>query len=375
MVSQIPETMKAVVFHGPFDVQVEDRATPKIQKPDDVILKVHYSGLCGTDLHAYRGHIKGPVGTIVGHEFLGAVAEKGDAVTGFDVGDLVLSSFTIQCGECWYCKHGYTGQCRLTNTFGKIGLDGGQAEYVRIPHAQNTIIKLPEQEVTAAAQDASVYVLMADIFITGYYGVKKIMDFLKIPAAKGFAAQSFKDVTILQIGAGPVGLCALRSLRYFGFTRVVVVDSIPTRLAEAERLGAVATVNFKTDPDGVKHYIEQKLDGLGFDAVLEVVGASSALKTAFDSVRANGFISSLGMGHEPLPFDALQCYLKNINISFGRCHGWALFAEALEIFETMKDDFKHFIDHKARLTDAREAFDLFDKHKVGKVVFDLTNGA
>ncbi|KAI3405432.1 hypothetical protein KGF56_001776 [Candida oxycetoniae] len=372
--TELPEVMKAVVYHGPFDVQVEDRATPKIEKPDDAIVKVQFSGLCGTDLHAYRGHINGPVNTILGHEFLGEIVAKGDQVTKFKIGDKVLSSFTIQCGHCWYCRNGYSGQCNETNTFGKIGLDGGQAEYVRIPNAEKTLLNLPQNEEGQPEIDASVYVMMADIFITGYYGVKKIMDFLKISSARNVSPQNFKDVSILQIGAGPVGLCGLRVLKYFGFEKVVVVDSVPARLAEAKRLGAFETINFETDPDALNKFIQSELDNIGFDAVLEVVGASAALRTAYESVRRNGFISSLGMGHEPLPFNGLECYLKNVNISFGRCHGWSLFEEALEIFEKVKNDFVHFIDYKAKLIDAKQAFDLFDKHKVNKVVFDLTQG-
>ncbi|EDK45957.1 hypothetical protein PVL30_004951 [Lodderomyces elongisporus] len=371
--SQLPETMKAVVYHGPYDVRLEDHATPKIEASTDVILKVHYSGLCGTDLHAYRGHIKGPVNMIIGHEFVGEIVSKGDNISQFDIGDLVVSAFTIQCGQCWHCKHGFSGNCSKTNTFGKIGLDGGQAEYVRVPYAENTIIKLPSEAVSNPA-DAALYVLMADIFITGYYGVKKIMDFLTIPTAKGIKSQSFEDCSILQIGAGPVGLCALRVLKHFGFKHIVVVDSIPSRLAEAKRLGASKVINFEEDEDALEDYIHDELEQLGFDAVLEVVGAKAALQTAADSVRANGFISSLGMGHEELPFNALDCYLINMNISFGRCPAWSLFPEALEIFNTMKESFSNFVEYKAKLSDVKEAFELFDKHKVGKVVFDLTNG-
>ncbi|KAG7664369.1 uncharacterized protein J8A68_002110 [[Candida] subhashii] len=364
-----PSTMKAVVFYGPHDIRTESRPTPTIQHPTDVILKVKYSGLCGTDLHSYRGHIKGPVNTIIGHEFVGTVVSIGQEITKFAIGDDVLSTFTIQCGTCWYCKHGYSGQCDKTNTFGKIGLDGGQAEYVRIPYAENTLVKKPP---TQPNEDDSIYVLMADIFVTGYYGVKKIVDFLNQPTTKSMTTQDRKQCSILQLGAGPVGLCALRVLKHFGFGKIVVVDSVPSRLEEAARLGAYRTINYETEPNALKEFITTDLDNVGFDAVLEVVGASAALKTAYDSVRRNGFISSLGMGHEPFPFNGLECYLKNINISFGRCHSWSLFPEALEIFETMKHDFDSFIDYKATLDESKEVFELFDQHKVNKVVFDLT---
>ncbi|KAK6461558.1 sorbitol dehydrogenase [Scheffersomyces coipomensis] len=370
--SELPEYMKAIVYYAPYDVRTESRKTPTIIDPSDVILKVKYSGLCGSDLHSYRGHIKGPVDTIIGHEFLGTVVAKGSEIldSEFKIGEDVLSTFTIQCGVCWYCKHGYSGQCVKTNTFGKIGLDGGQAEYVRVPYAKSTLIKKPTSKDDTV--DDSVYVLMADIFITGYYGVKKILNNLKNESSQSAVKQDISDITILQLGLGPVGLCALRVLKHFGFKKIVCIDNVPSRLQEAKALGAYQTINFETDGDAIKKFIESETDGVGFDAILEVVGSSAALKTAYDSVRRNGFISSLGMAHGPLPFDGLECYLKNINISFGRCHAWSLFPEALELFEVMKGDFKHFIDHKTGLDQSKEAFELFDTHKVNKVVFDLT---
>ncbi|KAG7192699.1 uncharacterized protein KQ657_001480 [Scheffersomyces spartinae] len=366
------KNMKAVVYHGPFDVRVETRPTPKVVHDTDVILKVKYSGLCGTDLHSYRGHIPGPCGTIIGHEFLGEVVGKGNKVSKFKVGDEVLSVFTIQCGECFYCKHGYTGTCVKTNTFGKTGLDGGQAEYVRVPHAENTLLMKPAQTSSSSIVDDSIYVLMADIFVTGYYGAKKILNFLNQEAPQGYRKQTTKDVNLLLVGAGPVGLCALKALQSFGFTNIVVVDSIPSRLQQAESFGAKKVINFEEQPDTLANYVKSDLNGIGFDGVLEAVGANSSLRSAYESVRNNGIISALGMPHDALPFTGLECYVKNINISFGRCHCWAYFAEALAVFEKTKDLFAGFIDHKCAIENAPEAYKLFDEHKVNKVVFDFT---
>lgn len=372
MNTSIPQTMKAIVLSGPYEVSTVTKQSPTIQDPTDVILKVKYSGLCGTDLHTYRGHIKlGSKDQIIGHEFLGTIVSKGSEITDsdFKIGDDVLSTFTIQCGECWYCKHGYSGQCDKTNTFGKVGLDGGQAEYVRVPYAMSTLIRKPESKST---EDDAVYVMMADIFITGYYGVKKILNHLKNESANGYIESDINDITILQLGVGPVGLCALRILKHFGFEKVVCVDSVTSRLEEARRFGAFKAINFETEKNGVADFIKESTNNVGFDVVLEVVGASSALRTAYDSVRGNGFICSIGMAHDPLPFTGLDCYLKNVNISFGRCHAWSLFPEALDLFEVLKPDFTRFIDCKLGLDESKKAFDIFDKHKVNKVVFDLT---
>lgn len=334
--------MKAVVYRGAKNFKVEQVPEPQLQHPGDVVVKVKYSGICGTDLHTYRGFVKVPDGQILGHEFVGIIDQVGEGIKNFSIGDTVVSTFTIQCGECWYCEHGKSGQCDITNTFGKKGLPGGQAEYVRVPYAEKTLVKV----------DLDVcYVMMADIFTTGYYGVKKIANFDR--------RKPVSDIKILQLGLGPVGLCALYVFKYLGFTQVTCVDNVPDRLQKAKDLGFKA-VNFDSD-EPLSEY----------DHVLEVVGSSSALETGFKHIRRDGLISSLGMGHEPLPFSAMDCYLKNINLSFGRCHSWSLFPEALEVFNSIKPLLSQFIDKIIPIDDAELGYELFDSHKVNKVVIEF----
>lgn len=351
--------MRAAVFEEPFVVATTTKPVPAIALPTDVLVKVRYSGLCGSDLHYYRGHIPLKNGTTMGHEFVGVVAAKGDDVTEFDVGDEVISTFTIQCGHCWYCQHGLSGTCDKTNTFGKPGLEGAQAEYVLVPYAKSTLVKKPP---TTPGVDDSVYVLMADIFVTGYFGVKKIIDHFD----KTLGPQ---DMRVLQMGAGPVGICAVRVLRHFGFTNIVVVDALQDRLEVALKMGATEVVNFKTQPDRLAELKEHFTEGVGFDAVLEIVGATSAMKTAFDSLRRGGFISSVGMGHEALPFNALEAYVKGLTVSFGRCNAWSLFEEALEVFEVVKGDFQDFIEATPLIEEAAEYYKMFERGEVKKVVF------
>lgn len=350
-------TMRAAVFNKPFVIETVTKGIPRLSAATDVLVKVKYSGLCGSDLHYYRGHIPLKEGTTMGHEFVGTIVEKGVDVEDLDfkIGDHVVSTFTIQCGSCYYCKLGNSGTCEYTNTFGKPGLEGGQAEYVLVPYAKSTLSKLK-------TLDDISYVLMADIFVTGYFGVLKIL--------KQFSGvMDPKDMSILQIGAGPVGLCAVRILKHFGFSNIVVVDGIDDRLALAKKLGASEVVNFKTEGDKLTNYISETLDNRGFDAVLEIVGASTAMDTAFKSVRKGGFIASVGMGHEPLPFDALQAYIKGVTVSFGRCNAWSLFGEALAIFEDVKGDFIDFVEIIASIEEAAEYYRKFDKGEVKKVVF------
>lgn len=341
--------MKAVVYKAPFEFKLQEVERPVLHESTDVILKVKYSGICGTDLHTYRGHITSVAqDQILGHEFTGLVVEVGKDVANFKVDDYVVSTFTIQCGKCWYCSHGFSGQCDITNTFGKTGLPGGQAEYVRVPFADNCLIKLENK-------DDSSYVMMADIFTTGYYGARQILTHLKLQN------RSLSDVKLLHLGLGPVGQCGLRVLKYFGFKNVTCVDNVPQRLQEAKDLGFEA-INFETQLDQLQPE---------FDCVLEVVGASSALETAFKYVRRNGLIVSIGMAHGPLPFNGLDCYLKNINLSFGRCHSWSLFPEALQVFEELKPELTLFIDKIITPEQVELGYQLFNTHKANKVVIQF----
>lgn len=349
--------MRAAVLQKPYLVKTVSKSIPSIVSPTDVLVKVKYSGLCGSDLHYYRGHIPLKEGTTMGHEFIGTVVEKGAKVSDskLSIGDDVVSTFTIQCGKCYYCNLGNSGTCEHTNTFGKPGLEGGQAEYVLVPFAESTLSKLK-------TLDDMSYVLMADIFVTGFFAVQKILKQFR-------GVMEPKDMSILQMGAGPVGLCAVRILKHLGFQNIVVVDSIDDRLALARRLGASETINFKSESGKLEGYISGTLEERGFDAVLEIVGASSAMNTAFNSVRKGGFIASVGMGHEPLPFDALQAYIKGVTVSFGRCNAWSMFADALEVFEAVKSDFHDFIDVVALIEEAADYYQKFERGEVKKVVF------
>ncbi|WPK27133.1 hypothetical protein PUMCH_004506 [Australozyma saopauloensis] len=350
--------MRAAIFNGPYSIETISKEVPSLKLPTDALVKVKYSGLCGSDLHYYRGHIPLEKGTTMGHEFVGTIVEKGSDILDleFEVGDIVVSTFTIQCGECYYCKLGNSGTCEKTNTFGKPGLEGGQAEYVLVPFARSTLFKLDS--------DAITFVLMADIFVTAFFGVQKILR-----QFRGIADPS--NISVLQIGAGPVGLCSVRILKWYGFSSIVVVDSIDDRLKHAIKLGATALVNFTAEPDKLTALISSDLESRGFDAVLECVGASSAMDTAFKSVRKGGFIASVGMGHDQLPFDALQAYVKGVTISFGRCNAWSLFQDALDVFKQIKNDFNDFIEVVALIEDASECYKKFDEGKVKKVVFQF----
>jgi threonine dehydrogenase-like Zn-dependent dehydrogenase len=253
--------MKAVVFHGVGDIRVDDVPEPRIQQDTDAIARLTASAICGTDLHMIRGTLTGmKPGRILGHEGVGTVEEVGAAVTNFAPGDRVLLLSTVACGYCSYCRAGYYSQCDNANPNGKGtaffggpesagGLDGMQAEFVRIPFANVGMIKLPEEV------DDEQAILLSDIFPTGYFGAD--------------IAQIHPGHTVAIFGCGPVGQFAIASALHLGAGRVIAVDTIPSRLEMARDQGA-EIVDFNTaDP---VEMIRQLTGGIGVDRAIDAVG-------------------------------------------------------------------------------------------------------
>ncbi|KAL9105791.1 MAG: hypothetical protein Q9227_009093 [Pyrenula ochraceoflavens] len=273
--------MRAVVFKGPLEVTLENRPTPKIEDPKDIIVKVTYTALCGSELHVFRGHQPSGTGFIMGHEFTGIVDSAGSDVHTVKAGDHIVSPFTLSCGECFYCKHGFSSRCEKGKLFGSAVLDGGQAEYVRIPLADATVMKAPE-----GIEDIKL-VLMADIFPTGYFAAWN--------AFKEFSNEAkVEDAVVVVIGCGPVGLCAVINALEYRPKHLLAVDSVESRLGLAKKLGAEPW-NFQTDRDGLERRVKDVTEGRGADIAIEVVGLSPALKMGFELLRPWGIISSVGV--------------------------------------------------------------------------------
>jgi len=274
------DTMKAVIFKGPHKVQIEERPVPKIQDSKDVIVKVEYTALCGSELHVFRGHQPSPTDFIMGHEFTGIVEEVGDDVKSVKKGDKIVSPFTVSCGDCFYCKNGFSSRCAKGLLFGTAGLDGSQAEYCRIPLADSTVYKAPEDIPD------NLLVLMADIFPTGWFAAHN--------AFKEMSKEQIAEATVVVIGCGPVGLCALVNAVEYKPKNIFAIDSVDSRLELAKSLGA-EPLNFMKDDEGMRKKIKEVTDGRGADAVIEVVGLSPALKTGFELLRPWGVLSSVGV--------------------------------------------------------------------------------
>jgi threonine dehydrogenase-like Zn-dependent dehydrogenase len=260
--------------------------------------------LPSSELHVFRGHQPSGTDFIMGHEFTGTVSEVGSSVRTVKKGDMIVSPFTVSCGSCFYCTSGCSSRCEKGLLFGTVALDGGQAEYVRIPLADSTVMKAPE-----AIEDAKLC-LMADIWPTGYFAAAN--------AFSGVGAERVRESTVVLIGCGPVGLCALINALDYQPKHLLAVDGVQSRLDMAERLGAEPW-NFQTDREGLDKRVKELTDGKGADTVIEVVGLAAALRTGFELLRPWGNISSVGVHNEEIPWTGNQAYGKNLRIQMGRC--------------------------------------------------------
>ena len=240
----------------------------------------------------------------MGHEATGEVFEVGSDVKEHKKGDVVVMPFTVSCGECFYCKHGFSSRCEKCQLFGCPVLDGSQAEYCRVPLADATAVKAPE------GIEEKKLVLMADIFPTGYFAASN--------AFRGFDKETISQSVVMLIGCGPVGLCAFINALEYKPRIILAVDRVESRLALAKRLGAEPW-NDQTNREGLEKRVEELTEGRGVDTVIEGVGHADALKTGFDLLRPWGNISSFGVHNEEIPWTGNQAYGKNMRIQMGRC--------------------------------------------------------
>lgn len=275
-----------------------------------------------SELHVFRGHQPSGTGFIMGHEFTGEVVETGSAVQKLQKGQKVVSPFTLSCGECFYCERGWSSRCSKSKLYGSAMLDGGQAEYVRVPMADATLVATPE------TIDERKLVLMADIFPTGYFAAKN--------AFKETSEKEIKNSTVLLFGCGPVGICALISALEYRPKNLLAIDGVPSRLQLAKELGAEPW-NFQENEKGLRERVKELTDGRGADVVIEVVGHSDALRMGFEMLRPWGRISSVGVHNGEIPWTGNEAYNKNLQLQMGRCPVRSTFEEAMEFLGKKQD--------------------------------------
>lgn len=338
--------MKALTFHGKQTLRYESIPDPEILQPTDAIVKVTLCAICGSDLHVYHEHEKGlDHGTAMGHEFVGEVVAVGKDVKKIRVGNSVMSPFTTNCGNCFYCNIGLTCRCIRGQLYGwrqhEKGLHGGQAEYVRVPLADSTLVAIPDGVTNEEA------LFLGDILSTGFFCAKQ--------------AEIKSKNNYVVVGCGSVGLMAILGVREYGAEQVYAVDTIPERLERAKQFGAIPINASLQNP---KEIIDEMSEGRGADAVMEAVGNSATNKLAYDLVRPGGIISAVGVcTDEHLAFSPIQAYDKNLTYKVGRCPARFMMAELIPMVQQKKYDITSIITHRLSLAEGVSGYDMFANKK------------
>lgn len=337
--------MRAVVLQAGNRFGLEDVPEPKIMKNDDVIVKVTTAAICGSDLHAKHGLIPGiPVGTVMGHEFVGEIAEKGADVSRFTVGDRVAVPAGCFCGHCPACRMGEVQYCTNGGVWGGgelfgPGLEGAQTSYVRVPFADVCLTPIPD----SVPDEQAVFV--GDVFSTGYYA-----------ASEGHIRAGD---TVVIFGCGPIGLGALVSAWQFGPKQVLAVDMLDNRLALADSYGA-KTLDGRQG--NVVEQIREITGGLGADVAIEAIGNPVTFEQAVRSVRRGGTVSVVGLFPVPVEFPIHELGFYSIKISMGLA-SVAHMNRLMGLLESGRVDLSPFATHVFPLKDAMEAYDLFENNK------------
>ncbi|MEK4972488.1 zinc-dependent alcohol dehydrogenase [Niallia sp. FSL R7-0648] len=365
--------MKAVTYQGIKNVEVKEVEDPKILKPDDMIIKVTSTAICGSDLHLIHGMMPNlQENYVIGHEPMGIVEEVGPEVTKVKKGDRVIIPFNIACGECQYCKSNLESQCDNSNDNGDVGAyfgysgnaggyPGGQAEYLRVPFANFTHFKIPE---TCEEPDEKLTVI-ADAMTTGFWSVDN-------------AGVKAGD-TVIVFGCGPIGLFAQKFAWLKGAKRVIAVDYVDYRLQHAKRTNKVEIVNFE-QVENVGAYLKELTKG-GADVVIDAVGMDgkmsdmeflasgmklqggtmSALVMAAQAVRKCGTIQITGVyGGRYNAFPLGDIMQRNVNIRSGQAPVIHYMPYMFELVSTGKIDPSDVVSHVLPLSEAKRGYEIFD---------------
>jgi alcohol dehydrogenase len=331
--------MKALVFHGPGQKAWEEVAQPEITADTDAIVQVDTTTICGTDLHILKGDVPAMVdGRIVGHEAVGTVTAVGAAVKRVAVGDRVLVSCISACGACRFCHEASYGQC-IGGGGWILGneIDGTQAEYVRVPFADNSTHPVP-----AGVSDEEL-LMLADILPTSY----------EVGAING---QVRPGDVVAVVGAGPIGLSAIVGSRLFSPSLVIAIDLAPARLEAAKEFGADVLVdNTQEDPIAI---VRDLTDGLGADVVIEAVGVPASFELCADLVRPGGRVANIGVHGQPVTLHLERLWSRNITITTGLVDAYST-PTLLRLLTSHQIDAQRFVTHRFGFDEFIEAYDVF----------------
>ncbi len=344
--------MKALVYQGPGQKDWVEKDKPEIQKPTDVIVKVTKTTICGTDLHILKGDVPAVTpGRTLGHEGVGVVEAVGSAVQNFEPGDAVLISCVTSCGKCDNCKRQLYAHCADGGWILGHLIDGTQAEYVRIPHGDNSLYPIPE------GADEEALVMLSDIMPTG----------LEIGVQYGNVKPGD---TITIIGAGPVGMSVLLTAQFYSPGRIVMIDMDPARLELAKQFGATDTIQVGVG-DPVAQIMEMT-GGRGVDVAIEAVGVPATFDICQKIVSAGGNIANVGVHGKSVELHIEELWIKNINISMGLVSTNTT-PMLLKMLANSKVNPGRLVTHRFALDDILTAYDVFGnaaREKAMKVILN-----
>ncbi len=369
-------SMRGVVFQGENEVAVEDIDEPEIEHPNDVVIDITTTAICGSDLHMYEGRTGADPGSVFGHENMGIVEQIGDGVSTLEEGDRIVLPFNVACGFCQNCEAGFTGFCSNVNpgfdggAYGYVNMgpyQGGQAEKLRVPYADFNALKLPEGD-----EHENAFAMLADIFPTGWHATR--------------LADLQPGESIAIYGAGPVGLMAAYSAKLQGAGGIYVVDQVPGRLELAEEYCDATTVNFQeTDP--VEEIVEMTgggtdtgVDAVGYQAVDESQDENPAivLNQLIHTVRATGRIGVVGLyvPEDPgapnesasegrIGIDFGKLFEKGQRFGTGQCDVKRYNRQLRDMIIEGRADPSFLVSHRVDLEDAPEMYERFDEREEG----------
>lgn len=345
--------MKALVYRGPEKKEWVEVEKPTLVEATDVIVKITKTTICGTDLHILKGHVPAVTdGRILGHEGIGIVEEVGESVRKFKKGDKVIISCVTACGSCRYCKQQLYAHCEDGGWILGHLIDGTQAEYVRIPHADNSLYHVPE------GVNEEALVMLSDILPTG----------MEIGVING---QVKPGDTVAIVGAGPIGLSALLGAQFYSPAQIIMIDLDDNRLKTAKELGATKTIN-SSDGNAIEKIMEFT-DQDGVDVAMEAVGIPATFDLCQKIIRPGGSIANIGVHGEKVDLHIEDLWIKNITITTGLVSTYST-PMLLKTVESEKVKPEQLVTHRFKLDEMMKAYDVFgNAAKEGAIKIILEN--
>ena len=344
--------MRATVMYAAGDVRVENVPDAGLVESGDALVRVTRAAICGSDLWPYKSMEPSESGRRMGHEFIGVVAETGAEVETMKPGDLVIAPFVVSDGTCIFCRRGLQPSCLQGSRYGADGVDGGQGEAVRVPHADGTLLVLPVEPDDARM--ASLLTL-TDVMSTGHH------------AARSAQVEPGKSVAV--VGDGAVGLCAVIAAKRLGAEQIILLGRHADRTAIGEDFGATEVVSERGD-EAVER-VRELTDGLGADSTLECVGLEQSISTALQITRPGGAVGRVGVPQEHTLPHAFETFMDNVTISGGPAPARAYIPELLpDVLEGTIDPGRVF-DRTASLDEVPDGYRAMNDRESIKVLIEV----